>query len=79
VSESHTDTVVVVAVAVRHAVRYMQYLCSKHTINTDEAAVSSQRSETKNKATTDKRGRGVVSECYDVTPAAVLMMHFSLQ
>ena len=74
-SESHADTVV----AVRHAVRYTQYLCSKHIINTAEAAVSCQRSETKNKAMTDERGRGVASECYDVTPVAVLMIHFCLQ
>ena len=54
----------------------MQYLCSKRTVNRAEAAVSCQRSETKNKATTDERGRGVASECYDVTPVAVLMIHF---
>jgi hypothetical protein len=67
VSESHADTVVVV-VAVRHAVRYMECLCCKHIINTTEAAVSCQRIETKNKAKTVERGRGVASEYYDVTP-----------
>jgi hypothetical protein len=54
----------------------MKYLCSKHTINTAEAAVNSKRSETKNKTKTDERDSGVASECYDVTRLEVLMVHF---